>query len=122
MGVGRGECCKRIVACILSAAIVATIVAVCAVYIPKHKHSETINNDLPKVTNADAFKNGGATKHPAKNRVGKQDATDDYTLYQGTWDKFPKEDDWASFDHIWEANLDKVKTACKDHGWGADNS
>lgn len=120
MGKGHGTCCKRIVACVLGAAIVAVIVGVSVVYAPKHKHKD-IDDGLPKVTNEDAFKNGGAVKH-VKNSDGKDDSQDAYTLYQGAWDKFPKEDDWASFDHMWESNLGKIKKACKDHGWGDENS
>lgn len=122
MGKGHGTCCKRIIACILGAGIIATIVGVCAVYIPKHNHSGKINDGLPTVTNKDAFENGGAAKANAKEHDGKEDSKDQYTLYQGKWNNFPKKDDWISFDHMWESNLETIKTACKDHGWGENNS
>ncbi|KAI5359367.1 putative transglycosylase SLT domain 1, Lysozyme-like domain superfamily [Septoria linicola] len=120
MGRGHGTCCKRIIASVLGAAIIATIVAVCVVYIPKNR-SHTID-DGPKVTNEDVFENGGASKHPAKNHDGKDDAKDEYTYYQGKVDSFPNADDWVSFDHMWKSNKAKMKTACTDHSWGENNS
>ncbi|CZT15285.1 uncharacterized protein RCC_01149 [Ramularia collo-cygni] len=168
MGAGRGSCLNRTIASILGIAIIATIVAVCAVYIPKnhyrhHDHDQAlgdpsshdspsssssddndkpaldpaskdspndipahpeevgIDNGMPKVTNKEAFKNGGAAIHPTKTG-GNEDAKDEYHLYKGEWTEFPGSEDWVSFDEMWDSNLPSVKTACKDHGWGDDNS
>lgn len=133
MGKGHGTCCKRIIASVLGAAIVATIVAVCVVYIPKNMHKDKDNSepvvpkeppieDGPRVTNKEAFKNGGASSHPADNDDGKDDPKDEYNYYSGNWTNYPKQDDWVNFDHMWDSNLPAIKTACKDHGWGNNNS
>jgi hypothetical protein len=122
MGAGRGSCCKRIVALILGLGIVATIAACCAIYIPRRLHSKEIDDGLPKVSNKDAYKNGGATKHPTKTDVGKAEGQDHYQLYQGDWTQFPDKDEWVTFDHLWDSNLQLIKTACTDHQWGEDNS
>lgn len=117
MGTGRGTCFKRITASVLAAAIIAIIVAVCVVYIPRD-HSI---NDGPKVTNKEAFKNGGARKHPSKND-GKDDADDQYTYYPGDVSNYPKKDEWVSFNHMWKSNLLKMQTACTKLGFEENNS
>jgi hypothetical protein len=141
MGRGHGTCFKRIIASLLGAGIIATIVAVCVVYIPKshHDHGDSNNDgnnhnnndakvpkeapidDGPRVTNKEAFKSGAASSHPAKDD-GKDEAKDQYIYYPGNVTNYPSDDDWVSFDHMWDSNLPSVKTSCKDHGWGENNS
>lgn len=121
MGAGRGHLCKTICAAILLAASIATIVAVCIVYIPKdHDNGKGLK---VKVTNPAAFEAGGASHHPAKEDNGVGAGTDDYILYTGKAAAFPNKDKWVSFKDMWEANKEKtIKTACSDLHDGKDNS
>lgn len=76
-----------------------------------------------KVTNKEAFHNGGASHKPTKKDNGVGAGKDEYTHYTGKADNFPKKEDWVSFEDMWNINKDKtINTACKDHGWGENNS
>lgn len=120
MGTGRGSLFKKGLALFFFAAIAATIVAVCVVYVPK-KHDDAPGSKI-KVQNKAAFEHGGASQNPTKGDDGKGKGEDQYTYYTGKADTFPKKDDWVSFDDMWDANQVLIKTACSDHQWGDDNS
>lgn len=113
--------CKTICAAILLAASIATIVAVCIVYIPKdHDNGKGLK---VKVTNPAAFEAGGASHHPAKEENGVGAGTDNYILYSGKAASFPSKDKWVSFKDMWDANKEKtIKTSCSDLHYGKDNS
>lgn len=120
MGRGHGTCCKRIFAIVFAAAVVAVIVAVCAVYIPRDHNKE---HELKvKVNNTAAFNNGGGSHKPTKDEYGGVDGQDEYRLYTGQASTFPKKEDWVAFDDMWESNQKLMKTACSDHGWDHNNS
>ncbi|EME81440.1 uncharacterized protein MYCFIDRAFT_198164 [Pseudocercospora fijiensis CIRAD86] len=143
MAHGKGNLCKKAIALFLLACIAATILAVSVVYIPKlhhhhhHRHQKgsgkqdnsSNDDDIEskgldiQVKNAAAFDNGGASKNPSAKDNGVGAGKDEYTLYAGEWDTFPKKEDWVSFDDMWNINKNKtIKTACEDHGWGENNA
>lgn len=120
MGRGKGSFCKTIFAIVFAAAIVAVIVAVCAVYMPRidddHHESKV------KVHNTAAFDNGGGSHKPTKDQYGGVEGKDEFKLYTGQASAFPKKEDWIAFDDMWESNQKLVVSACSDHGWGDNNS
>jgi len=66
-----------------------------------------------------------ATNSPANGVTKRQSAVDSYTYYTGdgsTGDGWPSEDQWASFDSLWSANVPLMQESCGNNGWGANDS
>ena len=93
-----------------------------AVYFLKYKFSYTPS--FAQVTNDEAFTNGGAT-HTNVNSTDPGSigaGQDKYTYYTGTWDTFPKPDEWVSFDDMWKANEPGLHQSCEFLGYDDNNS
>lgn len=76
-----------------------------------------------EVTNAAAFKLGGATRNdPNDVEDGTATPVDQYVYYQGDASNFPDASKWISFKEMWNANLNTLQHSCEWLDVGKNNS
>ena len=115
---------RKIIAWSLLGVLLVIIAIVVGVVVFFQETAFTYTPSTVHVTNNAAFASGGATKsNPYKsNNDGIGAGSDVYTYYTGDASKFPASDTWVSFEDMWNANLNTLKTSCGTLNEGPDNS
>lgn len=114
---------RRILYGCLGATLLLILIIVVAVVVALKNKKYDYKPSFAHVTNAHAFKSGGATHNSVNDTSdGIGAGQDEYRYYSGSASEFPPSTSWVSFADMWRNNLNTMQNSCEWLDAGKNNS